>query len=157
MIDWLFFDCQNWILFVCHNWTEFTCQLQVVDVLIEIGCFDEKFVFGTEDDDLCIRIKENGNELAEIMNSVALHSLSGSTNFKDLKSTRFLVTGFSAGSPVQKGRNRAALLFFELTRDLFFTFTKVFIENRKFHVVLITDLFKDTMYGLTYGNFPIDY
>ncbi|MGC8686885.1 MAG: glycosyltransferase family 2 protein [Thermoplasmata archaeon] len=115
----------------------------------ELRGYDEDYVFGKEDDDLSIRVKNKGYKLAEIKNSFVYHKLSSSTNFGNKNDLDFLAYGFGLGYAllsIKHGKN-IFIEFLLTTSDSLKLFTKVFLLEKKFNF----SIFKNSINGFKDG------
>ncbi|MEM0136611.1 MAG: glycosyltransferase, partial [Thermoplasmatales archaeon] len=113
---------------ITENLTGF-CLCARTNALKNVNGYDEQFIFGKEDDDLCIRIKRLGFSLAEVVNSSVHHSPSGSTDFHNPLSVGFLIIGSAAGNSLLfRKREISIVKFFEgISKDVFTTFANSII------------------------------
>lgn len=111
------------------------CLCLRANVFQEVGGFDERFVFGREDDDLSLRITKRGYSIAEVENAVVCHTPNTSTNFDSSTEMFFLIYNMARGSGLiarKYGMSLVNSMFLELMSSTR-TILKAMLLGKKFH------------------------
>ena len=122
------------------------CLCAKFEVISKIGGYDENFIFTKEDDDLSFRVIKSGYMLAEVKNSVVIHTISSSTHLSKDSDISFLSTSFGFG---------CGLLVKKKERNVLSMLTHIFIQNTLLlvKILIITHRIKIYIYRWSLHGF----
>lgn len=125
------------------------CLCARFEIILNIGGYDENFIFTKEDDDLSFRIIEYGFILAEVKNSVVLHKISSSIRISEDGDIFFLSLslGFGCGLLVNKKERNILAMLIHLFIQNIFIFLKIIVVTQQFKL----DIFKWSLQGFKNG------